>query len=72
VVAQLAAALRYKLEGRGFDSPIPVAERSKARFCVRSLAGIAGSIPAGGMVICGVCCTVQRAETKTIKTNKYG
>ena len=71
-MAQLVAELPYKPEGRGFDSPIPVVERSKARVCDCSLAGIAGSIPAGGMVICGVCCTVQRAETKTIKTNKYG
>jgi hypothetical protein len=30
----------------------PVAERSKARFCGRSLAGIAGSNPAGAMDIC--------------------
>jgi hypothetical protein len=29
--------------------PIPVATRSKAWVCGRSLAGIAGSIPAGGM-----------------------
>ena len=31
---------------------IPVTERSKARVCGRSLAGIAGSNPAGGMDIC--------------------
>ena len=29
--------------------PIPVAERSKARVYGRSLAGIAGSNPSGGM-----------------------
>ena len=29
--------------------PIPVAERSKATVCGRSLAGVAGSNPAGGM-----------------------
>ena len=29
--------------------PIPVAARSKEWACGRSLAGIAGSIPAGGM-----------------------
>ena len=32
--------------------PIPVAERSKAWVCSRSLAGIAGSNPAGGMDVC--------------------
>ena len=32
--------------------PIPVAERSKAWVCGRSLVGIAGSNPAGGMDVC--------------------
>jgi len=32
--------------------PVPVATRSKARVCGRSLAGIGGSDPAGGMVVC--------------------
>ena len=32
--------------------PVPVAERSKARICSRSPAGIAGSNPAGGMDVC--------------------
>ena len=32
--------------------PVPVAERSKARVYGRSLAGIAGSNPAGGMDGC--------------------
>ena len=32
-----------------------VAERSKARVCGRSLAGIAGSNPATGMDVCVVC-----------------
>ena len=31
---------------------IPVAERSKAWVCGRSLAGIAGSNPAGDMDVC--------------------
>ena len=31
--------------------PMPVAVRSKAWFCGHSLAGIAGSNPAGGMVV---------------------
>ena len=35
--------------------PIPVAARSKARVCDRSLAEVAGSNPAGGMDICVVC-----------------
>ena len=34
--------------------PIPVAERSKARVCGRSLAGSTGSNPAGGMDVCVV------------------
>jgi hypothetical protein len=36
--------------------PFPVAERSKASVCGRSLAGIAGSNLAGGMDVCVVCC----------------
>ena len=35
--------------------PSPVAERSKERVCGSSLAGIAGSNPAGGMDVCVVC-----------------
>ena len=35
--------------------PVPVAERSKARVCGRSLSGIAGSNPAGGMDIFCEC-----------------
>ena len=34
---------------------IPVAERSKARICSRSPAGIAGSNPAGDVDVCVVC-----------------
>ena len=34
------------------NSPIPVAERSKAWACSRSTAGIAGSNSAGGMDVC--------------------
>ena len=33
-------------------SPVPVAERFKARVYGRSLAGIAGSNPAGGIDAC--------------------
>ena len=36
--------------------PVPVAERSKARVCGRSLAGSAGSNPAGGKDVCVVIC----------------
>ena len=32
--------------------PVPMAARSKVLVCDRSLAGIAGSNPAGGMDIC--------------------
>jgi hypothetical protein len=74
-VAQLVEALRYKLEGSGFDSrlPIPVAERSTSRVCGRSVAGVAGSNQAGGMDVCVVCCTVRTkiAKARTIRTKKY-
>ena len=33
-----------------------MAARSKAYVCVRSLAGIVGSNPAGGMDVCRECC----------------
>jgi hypothetical protein len=36
----------------GRIKPIPVAARSKAWVCGRSLAAIAGSNPAGGMDVC--------------------
>ena len=48
-------ATGYGLEGLGIESmPIPVAERSKARVCGRSLAGIADSNPTRGMDVCVV------------------
>ena len=48
-----------------------VAERSKARVCGRSLAGIAGSNQAGGMDVCVLCCKyIQMAKCRTIKTKK--
>ena len=37
------------------NPPIPVVERSKARVYGRSLAGVAGSNPAGGVEVCVVC-----------------
>ena len=42
--------------GRSEYQPIPVAVRSKARVYGRSLAGVAGSNPSGGMGVCVVCC----------------
>jgi hypothetical protein len=36
--------------------PIPVAKRSEAWVCGRSLAGIVGSNPAGGMDVSRECC----------------
>ena len=35
-----------------YHVPVPVAERSKARVCGRSLAETEGSNPAGGMDVC--------------------
>ena len=46
--------------------PIPVAERSKARVCGRSFAGIARSNSAGGMdvsLVSVVCCQVEVSVT---------
>ena len=37
------------------ENIILVAERSKATVCGRSLAGISGSNPPGGMDVCVVC-----------------
>jgi hypothetical protein len=37
---------------RQYKKTIPAAALSKAWVCVRSLAGIAGSNPAGGMDVC--------------------
>ena len=51
--------LRYCAASRkvaGLILHISVAERSKARVCDCSLAGIAGSNPAGGMD--GLCCVL--------------
>ena len=44
-----------------FSEPIPVAARSKARVCGLSLAGTAGSNPAGVMDAClsRVLCVVR-------------
>jgi hypothetical protein len=39
--------------------PIPVAVRSKAWVYGRSLAGIVGSNPTGGMDVCCECCVLS-------------
>jgi hypothetical protein len=50
--------------------PIPVAERSKTRFCCRSAAGIAGSYPGGGMDVCLLCVVSKdlKAKRRTMRT----
>jgi len=48
---------KIRVKQRLFSMPIPVAARSKASVCGRSLAGIAGSNPAGAlMFVCCECC----------------
>jgi len=44
-------------------SPIPVAARSKAWVCGRSLAGIVSSNPVGGMDVNVVCCQLEVSAT---------
>ena len=44
-----------------------MAERSKARVCGRSLAGVAGSNPAGGMDVCVVCCKYNQNTERNIR-----
>ena len=61
---------RYGMNGQGIASlSITVAERSKARVCDRSLAGVAGSNPAGGMDVCVVSkkikCRIIKTKTST-------
>jgi hypothetical protein len=55
------------LIGNAQGGPIPVTALSKAWVCSRSLAGIAGSNPAGGMDVClllsVVCCQVEVSAT---------
>ena len=50
--------------------PMPVAERSKAIVCGRSLAGIGGLNPAGTSAFsrCCVCCQVQVPGTSFISS----
>jgi len=40
-------------------TPVPVAAQSKACAHRRSLAGIVGSNPAGGMDVCVKCCVLS-------------
>jgi hypothetical protein len=42
-----------------YNRPIPVAERSTARFCGHLLTGIVGSNAAGGMDVCRVLCCLR-------------
>jgi hypothetical protein len=53
--SSVVIAIRYGLDGPGSYPPIPVAERSKARVCGLSLAGVAGSNRAGGTNVCIAC-----------------
>ena len=48
-----------------FETPIPVTTRSKARVCGRSLAGIAGSNPSGGMSVAGECWMLRCADSSS-------
>ena len=50
--------------------PIPVAERSKARVCRRSLAGVAGANPAEGLDVCLLC--VLYSKDKKAKPGQLG
>ena len=53
----------YSLQVGRSGVRIPVAERSKARDCGRSLAAVAGSNPTGGMDVCVMCCRTKRQNT---------
>jgi hypothetical protein len=47
------------VDGIHIYMPIPVTARSKAWVCGRSLAGIVGSNPTGGMDVCRECCVLS-------------
>ena len=55
----LNGAAHYQHSLTATYAAIPVAERSKARVCGRSLAGIAGSNLASDMDVCVVWCTIR-------------
>jgi hypothetical protein len=48
----------FKINFLSVSMPIPVAEKSKARVCGLSPAGITGSNPAGGMEVTCECCVL--------------
>jgi hypothetical protein len=58
-------------QGRTIYYPIQVSVRHKAHVCGSSIAGIAGSYPAGGMEICVVCCTVWAKDRSQEVRIKY-
>ena len=60
---------RYGPNSSAIELPIPVTKRFKARACGPSLAGIAGSNPAGGMDVC-VVSKDRKTKCRTIKTKK--
>ena len=71
--SSVGLATCYGLEGLGIESlPIPVAERSKARVCGRSLIGVAGSNPAGAwmFVLCVLYSKGQKARPEQRSTEK--
>ena len=52
-----------------YVSPLPVTAQSKAWVCGRSLAGIVGSNPAGGMgvsLVSVVCCQVEVSASLSV------
>jgi hypothetical protein len=49
---------------------IPVAERSKASVCGCSLAGIAGSNPAGGMDVYVVCISTDKRQNARLSRQR--
>ena len=55
------AAIAYIYERHIPHGPIPVAARSKAWYCDRSLVGSVGSSPAGGkcVFVCCECCVLS-------------
>ena len=54
-----AHLMSIKFLAGSFAPPIPVAARSTAWVCGRSLAGIVGSNPAGGMDVTCKCCLLS-------------
>ena len=47
--------------------PIPGAVRSKAWVCGRSLTGIVGSNPSGGMDVCCECCVLSGRGKRSLR-----